>query len=166
VADYLQRDDGTGAHLPPVRRTPGQHVSGADGAMVLDWLHRERVFGLAADVTVDTAREHPGRVCYTPDGACWVRYAGEGTWLAGDSADAEMRLAHDRRRPVRTRIDPDAIEAGDTVTYLAVEGRREYTGRAEYGTAGALHVTRDRLTWTVEWDRLTGHTPQGAGRAV
>jgi hypothetical protein len=53
------------------------------------------------------------------------------------------------------------VHDGDTITYTSLKGDRELTGRVEYATRDAVHVTRERVTYAVAWDRVTGHTPQG-----
>jgi hypothetical protein len=124
------------------------------GAPALAWLKTDREFGLAADVTIEAARARPGWYCYTPDGCCWVRMAGR-TWEAGDSNDAEMRLADRRRAPVRTRIDPDAVHGGQWATYLQLTSGPERTGSVLYGVSDGLWV-HDRGQYKIPWGRLTG----------
>jgi hypothetical protein len=144
---------------PPMRRVPGPHATGSR-VTVLAWLRRDREFGLAADVAVAAAGQYPGWVAYTPDGCCWVTARPDGTWQAGDSADAEMRLADRRRAPVRDRIDPDTVACGDTITYRHLSPVPELlTGRVEYATRAAVHVTRAGRVYAVDWRRVTGHAP-------
>lgn len=142
----------------PITRTPGPHVTDADEAAILAWLRAERGFGVAADVTVQAARQYPGWVAYTPDGCCWATARPDSTWQAGDSADAEMRLADNRRAPVQTRIDPDTAAKGDTITYRHLARPPELlTGEVTYATRDAVHVIRGGYGYAVDWRRVTGH---------
>ena len=60
-------------------------------------------------------------------------------------------------------IDKDAVERGDTVTYLALNGRSECTATVEYTTYSAVHIiTAERRVYPVHWHRVTGHTPKAA----
>ena len=72
--------------------------------------------------------------------------------VPGDSADAAAAT--------RTGLDRDAVRDGDTITYVSHAGDRELSGRVEYATADAVHVTRDRLTYAIAWSRVTGHQPK------
>ena len=75
-----------------------------------------------------------------------------GRLVPGDSADAAAAT--------RTGLDRDAVRDGDTITYVSHAGDRELSGRVEYATANAVHVTRDRLTYAIAWSRVTGHQPK------
>lgn len=154
--------------LTPITRVPGRHVTGSREE-ILAWLHDERVFGLAAEVAVTAAAHAPGWYGYTPDGCCWVRARPDGDWEAGDSSDAEMRLAHDRRRAtVMDRIDPDTVTAGDRITwrYRSWPSPEMLAGTAEYATREAVHVTTPGgYQAAVGWHLVTGHQPREASDA-
>ena len=77
-----------------------------------------------------------------------------GRLVPGDSADAAAEA------DARTGLDRDAVRDGDTITYVSHAGDRELSGRVEYATADAVHVTRDRLTYAIAWSRVTGHQPK------
>jgi hypothetical protein len=58
-------------------------------------------------------------------------------------------------------IDKDAVARGDTVTYLAPNGRSECTAEVEYTTYSAVHIiTAELRHYPVHWHRVTGHTPK------
>jgi hypothetical protein len=57
-------------------------------------------------------------------------------------------------------IDRDAIERGDTVTYLAPSGKSECTAEVEY------IVTAELRRYPVHWHRVTGHTPKARPAAA
>jgi hypothetical protein len=133
-------------------------------ARVRHFLTAQRGYGLAADATIAAAREAPGRYAYTPDGCVWVAYR-DGQWAAGDSSRAEARLADARRGgPLATRVDPDAVHGNDAVTYTALSGTRELTGRVEWATRDAVHVIRIQygyaVGYAVAWERITAHVPR------
>jgi hypothetical protein len=124
------------------------------------YLQRELCYGIGADVTITGARRFPGRIAYTPDGCAWVTAGPRGRWAYGRSSRAEQHLAHDRRgTPVMTRVDPDAVRAGDRLSWLAPRGAATLTGAVEYATAEAVHVISGAYRYPVAWTRITGHWP-------
>jgi hypothetical protein len=131
------------------------------------YLQRDLSYGLAADATIADARRYNGRYVYTPDGCAWVlaaRATGRLVWSFGRATRAEQHLAHDRRTPTATRVDPDAVHAGDRIAWgTARGGRLAGSGTVEFATAEAVHVISGAgYHYPIAWTRVTGHWPAAA----